>query len=150
MSIAGLMGLVALSAIGLIALRHPSDLSASLLYSLTLGLNLAAVVAAIASEGQVRSVAAGFAIFGWGHLISAHLSWISASKFPSLITMKMIERIVARMDLQPTDFNYLAFFWVAISLLTIAAGFAGGLFAWSLSRRPIAFARSINSNTGQP
>jgi hypothetical protein len=91
-SIAGLMGLVVLAAIGLAALIHPTRMVANGIFSLTLGLGFAAVVAAVASEGRGRSAWIGAAICGWGYLALSLGPWFEGETGPHLITTALIDR----------------------------------------------------------
>jgi hypothetical protein len=90
-TLAGLMALIVLAAVGLAALCQPTRFWANATFSLALGLDFAAVVAAIASEGRVRSAWSGFAVCGWGYLLLALFPWFEANVGPQLITTPLIE-----------------------------------------------------------
>lgn len=67
-SIAGLMGLVVLVSIAFAALRNPTTLWASIIFTLTVGLLSAAIVGAILGRGSPRATWIGFAVFGWVYM----------------------------------------------------------------------------------
>ncbi len=67
-SIAGLMGIVLIAAVGLAGLRNASALWAGTLLMLTCATLALAVVGAIYCRGPRQAWWLGFAIFGWGYL----------------------------------------------------------------------------------
>ncbi len=67
-SIAGLMGIVLIAAVGLAGLRNASPLWAGTLLMLTCAALALAVVGAIYCRGPRQAWWLGFAIFGWGYL----------------------------------------------------------------------------------
>jgi hypothetical protein len=69
MTIAGSMGLIALVAIGLAALRHPTPLVASGIFSLVILTLFAASVVAISLPGRSRAVWSSFVVCGSGYLL---------------------------------------------------------------------------------
>jgi hypothetical protein len=68
-TIAGWMGVIALAATGLWALRYPSWLAANFVFTLALVFHFVAIVAVINLKGPSRGFWSGFAICGWGYLI---------------------------------------------------------------------------------
>ena len=75
LSIAGLMTIVAMVAIGLVALRAETGLWASLIFTFAIIMLSLGSVAAISAHRQARSTWAGMAIFGWSYLIIAFGPW---------------------------------------------------------------------------
>jgi hypothetical protein len=69
LSVAGLMGLVLLLAVGFAALRDPAELWAGVFYSLMLVVLLAAALGAALRPGRARAPWLGFALFGWGYFL---------------------------------------------------------------------------------
>ncbi len=67
-SIARSMGIVLLAAVGLAALRNPTIVWASSLFTLVVVLLCTAVLGAIAVRGPARLTWTGFAVFGWVYL----------------------------------------------------------------------------------
>lgn len=67
-SIAGSMGIVLLAAVGFAALRNPTIVWASVLFTLTVMIFCSAILGAIAVRGPARLTWAGFAVFGWVYL----------------------------------------------------------------------------------
>jgi hypothetical protein len=70
-SILGLMGLISVLAVGIAALRRPSALWATSLYSLALAAFTLAVLSAIYRRGVARASSAGFATCGWAYMALA-------------------------------------------------------------------------------
>jgi hypothetical protein len=66
-TIAGLMGVVLILALGLAALRNPTGVWASFVPLVTRSLLCLAVVGAICRKGTERAWWLGFALFGWNH-----------------------------------------------------------------------------------
>jgi hypothetical protein len=67
-SIAGLMGIVMVAAVGLAALTKPSEIWAGAMLLLTCGILALAVVGAIYREGPRRAWWLGVSVFGWGYM----------------------------------------------------------------------------------
>lgn len=74
-SIAGLMAIVSIVAVGIAALRNASVLWASVTFTLAVVMMLAAVVGVAARRGRGRVVWFGFAVFGWAYLAAAFGPW---------------------------------------------------------------------------
>jgi hypothetical protein len=140
---AGLMGLVGVSAVGLSALTHPSATWVNATYSLTVALNFAATVAAIASAGPARKAAAGFAVCGWGYFLFAFVPAPGRSLETYLITTNLIAWFYG-ISSDPFSFNI-----IAHAMFGIAAGAAGALLASRLAHRDNP-ARPVSSTTAAP
>jgi hypothetical protein len=67
-SISGLMVAVLAAAVGLAALRTPTPLSASLIFTMTVLLLATATLQALAGGGVARRCWTGLAVFGWAYL----------------------------------------------------------------------------------
>jgi hypothetical protein len=89
-TIAGTMGLVALAAAGLAALRHPSPLAASAIFSVIVAMIFAAWVAAICFRGRARAIWASFALCGTGYVYLASDSR-EGGPFGPLLSTPVIE-----------------------------------------------------------
>jgi hypothetical protein len=96
-TIAGLMGLVVVVAVGVAALRFASDLWAGVLLMLTLGTLGAAVLAFHERAGVKRAWWRGFALFGWGYLALAMGPWAAETIAPHLPTSMGLDALYARM-----------------------------------------------------
>jgi hypothetical protein len=83
-TIAGLMAVVLLVAMALAALRHPSPLLASALFTLDVGLVCVAVLGALFCRGTRRRMWAGFSVFAGAYLAVAFANQPLAT--PSLLT----------------------------------------------------------------
>jgi hypothetical protein len=96
-TIAGLMGLVVVVAVGVAALRFASELWASILLMLTLGVLGAAVLAFHDRTRARRAWWRGFALFGWGYLVLAMGPWAAEAIAPHLPTTQGLDALYARM-----------------------------------------------------
>ena len=67
-SMSGLMVAVLVAALGLAALRTPTALLASLIFTMTVALMATATLAALAGGRAARRSWAGLAVFGWAYL----------------------------------------------------------------------------------
>src|SRR5262249_24755301 len=92
-TIAGLMGMVVVAAVGAGALRMASYLWADALLSLDLLLFGAAALAATLRRGRSRAAWLGFAIFGWGYLVLAFGPWCREFVRPHLLTESALQRL---------------------------------------------------------
>jgi hypothetical protein len=89
-NIASILGAVLFFAVGFAALREADDLWDSGLFSLTLGLLLAAVLLAVHRTEARRAFWIGFALFGWGYL--------SLSLIPSTESRLITTKALAYLD----------------------------------------------------
>jgi hypothetical protein len=85
-TIAGSMGLVALAAVGIAALRHPSPLVASGAFSIVVAVLFVAIVAALSLPGRRRAICGSFAVCGTGYLVLSLGSWTTMASGPHLVT----------------------------------------------------------------
>jgi hypothetical protein len=92
-SIAGLMGVVLLAAIGLAALRTPSETWAGIVLLATLAALGFASVGAICLRGPSRAGFLGFAVFGWIYMAAAFLPY---GVYPRLPTRGLLEQLAPR------------------------------------------------------
>jgi hypothetical protein len=99
-TIAGLMGLVVVVAVGVAALRFASELWAGVLLMLTLGVLGAAVLTFHERAGAKRAWWRGFARFGWGYVALAMGPWASEAIAPHLPTSMGLDALYARMNPQ--------------------------------------------------
>lgn len=81
-SIAGMMGLILVGALGLAALRSATEAWAALVLAVTLGLLGFAILGAIYRRDDGRAWWAGFALFGWGYLLLAFGPWVPGELSP--------------------------------------------------------------------
>jgi hypothetical protein len=85
-SIVSILGAIVFAGFGFAALRQADDLWNSALFSLTIGLLLAAVLLAIHRTEARRAFWIGFALFGWGYLSVSLIPFTE----PRLITTKAL------------------------------------------------------------
>jgi hypothetical protein len=91
-SILWLMALVLLVAVGFAALGNPTELWASAIFTLTVGLLCYSVVGAMFLRGRRRAYWGGFATFGWVYLILVFniLSAKTGLESPPLLTTRLL------------------------------------------------------------
>jgi hypothetical protein len=90
-TIAGSMGLIALTAVGLASLRRPSYLTANAVFSLALVIHFAAIVAVLSLRGLARSFWMGFTACGWGYLILSVGPGSESIASPYLLTTTILD-----------------------------------------------------------
>lgn len=145
-SIAGLMGVVLVIALGLAALRHPSPIRAGVAFLVTRGALTLAVVGAICRVGKERAWWLGFALFGWGHLNLG--DWVGGLRMP---TATLLEILAPRLGVEPfgpkgaPDELSSSFSQAGHCLMSLLAATLGGLLALRLfgAQAPAADRREI-------
>lgn len=80
-----MMAFILVIACGFAALRNPSLLMASTVYTTTWAILLVAILCAIYHDGPKRYFWMGFAIFGWGHFLLSFPSAIAQGSVPFLL-----------------------------------------------------------------
>ncbi len=133
------MALVALAFSGIV---HPSALVSDLMFALTVGGLLAALLLALFGDGRGRPFAGGFAVSGWLYLflISATYQFppigdpIVYSRgywpLPEKLVFRIVEALMKSGDLDPRfSAEWVQSVTVGHLLLTLVVAFAGGLFA---------------------
>lgn len=95
-SIAGMMGLVLLCALGFAALTHPRSVVASITYTAALTVLLFATLAAL--RGRYRTFWLGFAVVGWAYLYIA-LGAMSQEPNAYILTHKVFLQLFPKMDI---------------------------------------------------
>ncbi len=124
-SIAGLMGVVLVAAIGLAALRDPTDTWAGVMLLFTCGVLALAVVGVACRAESERAWWLGFALFGWGYLALAYPSWRRGDGPPSLPTMMWLETLSTKLGVTPKAMGGMGGGMRSAPLLTVAGGFGG-------------------------
>ncbi len=142
-TIARMMGMVLIAAVGAVLYRAPISCQAGLIFLATTAALALAVVAAIERRGARQAWWLGFAVFGWGHLASAILA-IRPMPGPWTATARRLFQL--RLDLAPLTSIRPPGSWpehahvsiqIAHALWTLAAACAGGAIAWLVfARRP--------------
>jgi hypothetical protein len=103
-SIAGLMGAVVVAAIGLAALRDPSETWAGIILLLTTGALALAVVGVFCSADAQRAWWLGFALFGLAYSGLACWSWRDY-RSPPLPTLLWLGALRAKLDMTLPDMS---------------------------------------------
>jgi hypothetical protein len=96
-SMAALMGLVALVAIGLAALKSANQLWVGLTTTIVLGVLLFAILGFIHSTGPMRRFWSGFAVFGWGYLVFIYAPWFNNNVGAYLPTQYLLQSLYSTM-----------------------------------------------------
>jgi hypothetical protein len=124
-SIAGLMGVVLVAAIGLAALRNPTELWDGVMFLLTCGVLMLSVVGVVCRGGAERAWWLGFALFGWGYLTLAFSC--PHELLPRLLSTVLLQHVTPRMD-EPGMMRGGGFRSVPLLLQfgAIGGGFGGG------------------------
>ncbi|MGO9471601.1 MAG: hypothetical protein ACLQVF_46555 [Isosphaeraceae bacterium] len=99
-SIAGLMGIVLVAAIGLAAWRNASETWAGVMLLLTCGVLALAVVGVVCRTEAERAWWLGFALFGWGYLALVFWSW-NNDRAPKLPTLVWLDRLSIKLGVNP-------------------------------------------------
>jgi hypothetical protein len=92
-SIAGLMTVVFIFAVGFAGLRAASPLWASAMFTITFALLVAAILGCAACRGPVRMAWIGFAVFGWTYLLATFCLWPGSNGVtaPPFLTKALLE-----------------------------------------------------------
>lgn len=131
-SIAGLMAVVVLVAVGFAALKNPSEIWASCLFSLTVGLLLLALLGVAFGSGDRRMFWAGFSVFGWGYLILALLTHAFEASLPTTLLIQDLHQrwngthaLIASLNGTDSHDMDAAFFQSGRSLATLLVALLG-------------------------
>ncbi len=144
LSILGLMAVVLFVAVGFAALRSPTELWASVIFTLAVFILLVAVIKVVGQDGPERSFWLGFSVFGWGHLLLAFRSSIGFRSspnllpFPKLLTSRLAD--VVLLSIQPGNGSLSIYttlvttrgtfehsFQISHCLLSLVAALIGGM-----------------------
>jgi hypothetical protein len=133
LSIASLMGVVVVAALGFAALRSPSETSAGTAIIATCGLLALAWVGAICREGIARAWWLGLALFGCTYVAAAYLLADWPGEFPTVALLAAVVSrlgaapvIVARLGGPQIDPNYR---WIGHCIWSLALGLLGAVLA---------------------
>jgi hypothetical protein len=89
-SLSGILGMVAVIALGLAGMSSPSSLSTAAAATVTLTLLLSAILAALFLSGNARGFWAGFALFGWVYLVLVDWDWVGG-QFGNDLTAGLVD-----------------------------------------------------------
>lgn len=98
-SIAGLLALVVLFALGFAALRYASASWAAATTMTALGVLLASILGAW--TGRDRVFWTGFALFGWGYAVLNYVSWLDATFKPQPIVLNLLDDLYPLLHADP-------------------------------------------------
>jgi hypothetical protein len=142
LSIAGLMGVVVVAALGFAALRSPSPTSAGIAIIATCGVLSLAWVGAICRKGSARTWWLGLALFGCMYIATAYLLADGPGEFPTVALLVAVASklgaapvIVAGFEGPQIDPNYR---WIGHCVWSLALGLLGAVLASLLfSKLPV-------------
>lgn len=86
-----LIAFIALCGVGLAALRSPSGLWASLMFTVAPATLVVALINVIAGRGGSRAYWAGFALCGWGYFAANFAPWVGEAIGPRLVTTALLD-----------------------------------------------------------
>ena len=153
LTVASLLGIVAVAALGLAGIRSATTLWTSAAATLTLGLFLGAVLGAWMLRGKEQAFCLGFALFGIVYLVLVNWDWVGAQFGHDLtaglgdLAESLVPRPVAtpasRPGFPPNPSELLAvrqvrvgnFVQISRMALALLFGLAGGYVALFLARR---------------
>jgi hypothetical protein len=141
-SIAGLMGIVLMAALGLAALRNASQAWSGAIFLLTRGVLGLAIIKAVYRRGADRAWWFGFCLFGWGYLalVEPRPEIRSPYLSTSLLLVTVRPYLADRVDLGPRSIRWVMsqyhYLKIGHGLWAMVAAVLGGLLA------RIVFARS--------
>lgn len=104
-SIAGMMAVVVLLALGLAALRSPSSLSAGIAFLSVGAILLAAILGAVYHRGRRQAFWLGFALFGWSYFVLSLLPLDRNEVSPFLPTTRLLDEVHRRVRPFPESVN---------------------------------------------
>ncbi len=139
-SIAGLMGLVLLAAIGSAAVAHPSGPWSGVLYLLTRAVLCLAVVGAICRSGAEQVWWLGFACFGWIYVGLPYGSYYHSQRLPTHALIEMVGPMIGLPPVQNPNLRdevTSELFKVVHSVWSMLAAGLGGLLASAIFGNPL-------------
>lgn len=110
-SMAALMGVVGLLAVGLAALKSANQLWVGLTTTIVLGVLLFAILGFIHSTGPMRRFWSGFAVFGWGYLVFIYAPWFHnnvGAYLPTNYLLQSLYSIMAQVHAPPPGSDHVA------------------------------------------
>src|SRR5947209_4142181 len=100
-SLARLMALVVVFAVGVAALRDASETWAGIVLLATLGFLAASILGVVYRSGGRRAWWLGFALFGWGYFALSFGLWFATEFRPRLPTTRLLSYLHTKF--QPAD-----------------------------------------------
>lgn len=103
-SIAGLMLLVAVVALGVMGLKEGTELWASATFTLTVVILLGAILNAVHGHGSRRAFWGGFVLFGWIYLLWIFRPWSQQNQepdVPPMLTSVLLDLVHERIHPEP-------------------------------------------------
>jgi hypothetical protein len=104
LSIAGLMGVILIVALGLVGLKEGTEFWAGATFLLTALLLLGSILNAIHGRGAIRAGWVGFALFGWAYAIFVFGNWSGGQNqtlAPPPPTKWLLDRLDDRIHAKP-------------------------------------------------
>jgi hypothetical protein len=110
-SLRGLFAVVGFAAFATAVLLRPSFFVASAVWSLTLLILGAAVVAAVCSSGKTRAFWAGFAFFGCAHMMLALGPWFADYTGRFIVTRQILDMLGRALNYDVRELTVNPRFW---------------------------------------
>jgi hypothetical protein len=156
---------VAVAAVGCAAMVKPSYVCASAVWTATMAVLAGSLVGCCCGTPRSRAFCAGFALFGWGHMILFFAPWFDDHTGDLLFTRHIVDYIGGKLGYKVAShitmpgiwhnlkwaeagtsgsFVYLAYVVIGQSLLTIVIGLLGGVLGRYLHSRSQPAARGAS------
>lgn len=129
-TIGGMLGLIALAAVGLAALRNPSEHMAALTLNLCVGILIWGTVEARQASGPAADFWFGFALVGWPHLLLTPVRFVRDWLATDFGLLYLLELVPHEMDVKGKSDLHLRLM-IAHHLASIGLGLVGG---WAFDR----------------
>jgi hypothetical protein len=100
-SIAGLMGFIALLGVTFSALHAVTEFSASAMLTLALAASGAALLGRLTTRGTDKAAWTGYLVFGTGYLALCVGPWCDEHVMPNLVTTEFIEEQYSKLEYTP-------------------------------------------------
>jgi hypothetical protein len=140
-SLATLLAIVAVIALGLAGLTLASPLATAATATVTLAVLLAAIVAACLLTGIDRAFWLGFALFGWTYLVLVNWDWVGGQFGHDLaaglgdFAERLVPELAPGEDWQVRQAKVGNVVQIIRMLLSLLFALAGGFIAGALARR---------------
>jgi hypothetical protein len=150
-----LFGAVTFAAVAGASIAKPSYLWVGIVWTLTTAILGGATLGCFFANGRSRGLCAGFALFGWAHMVLALAPWFDHHTGEVLLTRQVVDYIGVKAGHNVYDYQimpgiwealelaqsgtdahtYLSFVIISQSLMTLVVALLGGLVGRYLARQ---------------